>query len=74
MTWEIHPKVAMQMRLFKFEEIQVTGLRVADSIAVEKGRWSGTINSGPRLSGEYLTEWRRRDKGWLIVNDVATND
>ena len=65
---------ATQMRFFKFEDIQLTGLSVADSIAVEVGRWSGTINSGPTLSGEYMTEWRRRDKTWQIVNDLATND
>lgn len=73
-TASIREYYATQMRFFKFEEIQVTDLSVADSIAVEKGRWSGSINSGPSLSGEYLTEWRRKDKVWQIVNDVATND
>lgn len=63
-----------QMRFFKFDELIALSVSVADSIAVERGRWSGTVNSGTRLSGEYLTEWRRRDKTWLIVNDIATND
>jgi len=63
-----------QMRFFKFSEIQVLSLAVADSIAVEKGRWSGTINSEVTLRGEYLTEWRRRDKTWQIVNDISSTE
>jgi hypothetical protein len=62
------------MRFFKFEEVQLISLSVADSIAVERGRWSGTVNSGARLRGEYLTEWRRRDRTWQIVNDIATTE
>ena len=63
-----------QMRFFKFDELKAISISVADSIAVERGRWSGTLDSGVRLSGEYLTEWRRRDKTWLIVNDIASNE
>lgn len=63
-----------QMRFFKFDEVRVLSLSVADSIAVERGRWSGTVDSGVSLRGEYLTEWRRRDRTWLIVNDIATTE
>ncbi len=63
-----------QMHVYKFEEMSVFSISVADSIAVEKGRWAVRLNSGGMLHGEYLTEWRRRDKKWQIVNDISTAD
>jgi transcriptional regulator with XRE-family HTH domain len=55
-----------------FEEMNAIAISVADSIAVERGRFVVTINSSGRLSGEYLTEWRRKNKRWQIVNDIST--
>ncbi len=63
-----------QMHIYKFERMDVTSISIADSIAVEKGRWAVSLNSGGTLRGEYLTEWRRRDKKWQIVNDISTAD
>jgi transcriptional regulator with XRE-family HTH domain len=63
-----------QMHVYKFEEMNVISISVADSIAVEKGRWAVRLNSGGMLHGEYLTEWRRRDKKWQIVNDISVAD
>ncbi len=63
-----------QMHLYKFEEMGATSISVSDSIAVEKGRWVVSLYSGGMLHGEYLTEWRRRDKKWQIVNDISTAD
>ena len=63
-----------QMNFFRFEEVTVISVSVGDSIAVEKGRWVGSLDSGMHLRGEYLTEWRRRDKKWQIVNDISTTD
>jgi len=57
---------------FKFLEFQVTSISVADSIAVEKGRWTVTMN-GAVFRGEYMTEWRLRNKRWFIVNDISDN-
>jgi transcriptional regulator with XRE-family HTH domain len=65
---------ASQMDAYKFEELRATSVSVADSIAVEKGRWIVKLDSGGTLSGEYLTEWRRKDKKWQIVNDVSVPD
>jgi hypothetical protein len=62
------------MHVYKFEEMNAISIRVADSIAVEKGRRVVSLNSGGTLRGEYLTEWRRRDKKWQIVNDISTTD
>ena len=64
-----------QMSVFKFEEMNAISISVGDSIAVEKGRWVGSLGSGVKLRGEYLTEWRRTDKKrWQIVNDISASD
>ena len=63
-----------QMHIYKFEELIATSISITDTIAVEKGRWVVRFDSGGTLSGEYLTEWRRKDKKWQIVNDVSTTN
>lgn len=63
-----------QMEFISFEQLRAVSITVADSIAVEKGRWIANLHSGGTLSGEYLTEWRRRDKKWKIVNDISVPD
>ncbi len=60
-----------QSRLFRFEELRPTSVSVADSIAVERGEWTVRLHSGEKLRGQYLTEWRRTGKKWLIVNDLS---
>jgi ketosteroid isomerase-like protein len=60
-----------QMNVVKFEELSATSISVSKSIAVEKGRWVVSLHSGGILRGEYLTEWQRKDKKWLIVNDIS---
>jgi transcriptional regulator with XRE-family HTH domain len=70
----IREQYKVQMNLLKFEQLHATSITVADSIAVEKGRWIVSLYSGGTLSGEYLTEWRRRDKKWKIVNDISVPD
>jgi len=59
--------------LYRFEEFKITSLSVCDSIAVEKGRWTVSTHSGATIRGEYLTEWHRTGKEWLIVNDISDN-
>ena len=66
--------IDLQDRMNKFEEMNVLSISVGDSIAVEKGRWSVSLYSGGILHGEYLTEWRRTDKKWQIVNDISVAD
>jgi len=63
-----------QVNSFKFEDFRVVSLTVADSVAVEKGRWTVTVQSGARYSGEYLSEWRRSKKKWQIVYDASIPD
>ena len=70
----IRQHYATQMQAYKFEELRAVSITVADSIAIEKGRWIVSLYSGGMLSGEYLTEWRRRDKKWKIINDISVPD
>jgi transcriptional regulator with XRE-family HTH domain len=63
-----------QTSIFHFDELGAVSVSVADSIAVERGQWSGSTTSGIRLRGAYLTEWRRNGKTWQIVNDISTSE
>ena len=60
-----------QFNEYKFKQLDIISISVCDSIAVEKGSWFISLNSGGVLDGEYLTEWRFSDKKWLIVNDIG---
>lgn len=62
-----------QSGAFEFEELQTTSLKVRRDIAMEKGRWTIHFQSGQSISGEYLTEWHRKGKKWLITNDISDN-
>lgn len=63
-----------QSQFLKFEEFSILSINVGGSVAVEKGRWVVSLSSGGKLTGEYLTEWHKIDKKWLIVNDISNND
>ena len=56
---------------YKFEELTIISLSVSDSIAVEKGKWKVVYDTGEKFGGEYLTEWQRSGKRWLMVNDLS---
>lgn len=56
---------------YKFTEIKATSVSVSDTIAVEKGKWSAILNSGEKIGGEYLSEWRFTNKKWLIVSESS---
>lgn len=60
-----------QLGKYRFEDFMITSVSVADSIAVEKGEWTVLFEGGMRISGVYMTEWRRTGDHWLIVNDIS---
>jgi len=62
----------VQTQQFKLKELKIVSISVADSIAVEKGRWVVNANSID-LEGEYLSEWRYSNKKWLMVNTISSN-
>ena len=62
-----------QSGTYVFEELQTTSLKVRRDIAMEKGRWTVRLHSGQSISGEYLTEWHRFGKKWLVTNDISDN-
>ena len=69
----IHDALQLQSQQFKFKEITIISVSVADSIAVEKGRWVVDINADEDLKGEYISEWRYSNKKWQMVNNISTN-
>jgi ketosteroid isomerase-like protein len=56
---------------FKFTALTITSVSVSDSIAVEKGKWSAVLNSGEKIGGEYLSEWKLTGNRWLIKNESS---
>ena len=38
---------------------------------VEKGEWTVILEGGMRISGVYMTEWRKTGDDWLIINDIS---
>jgi len=67
----IHNYYLSQSYGYKFKELKTISVTVSDSIAIEKGLWVISLNSGQDLEGEFLTEWRYSGKKWLMVNDIA---
>ncbi len=67
----IKQSLESKSEMFIFSELETTGVSVADYIAVEKGRWEITFENGEKIRGEYLTEWHKTGKEWLIVNDIS---
>lgn len=63
-----------QMNLYYFEELKISSVSISKSIVVEKGSWTVNLHSGGKLSGEYLTEWHRMDRRWLILTDISTTN
>jgi len=61
-----------QMSLVQFTHMATTSVSVADSVAVEKGRWTVRLNEA-MIRGEYMTEWRYRKGRWVIVFDISDN-
>lgn len=57
---------------YKFKELSIISVSVSDTIAVEKGRWVISLNSGGGVyEGEYMSEWHYSGKKWLMVNTIS---
>lgn len=67
----IKQSLESKSEMFTFSELKTTSVNIADYIAVEKGRWEIIFESGEKIRGEYLTEWHKTGKKWLIINDIS---
>lgn len=56
---------------YSFKVLEPYSVTVEKSMAVEKGRFTIHFQNGNEMSGEYITEWKKTGKKWLIVSDMA---
>ena len=69
----IHDYYLSESKRYKFKELSIISISVADSIAVEKGHWVVSLYPGGDFEGEYLTEWRYSKNKWLMVNNISVS-
>jgi transcriptional regulator with XRE-family HTH domain len=68
----IHDFLMSESGRYKFKDLSIISVSISDTVAVEKGHWAISLNSGGGVyEGEYLTEWRYAGKKWLMVNNVS---
>mgnify|MGYP003576654449 CR=1 FL=1 len=63
---------AAELKDFKLEDLSSRDILVSDTTAIEKGHVLLRSNTGEKLEGEYLTEWRLTNGRWLIFSDRTT--
>jgi hypothetical protein len=47
-------------------------LIVTDSIVIDRGIWTATLNS--KLTGTYLSQWKLSDGKWYVENEMTNSD
>lgn len=57
--------------MYQMQQLNVHEVNVSGSMAVEKGQWVMSSNSGEEIRGEYLAEWVYADNKWVIQKEVA---
>ena len=68
----IHDFLMSESGRYKFKDLSIISVNISDTIAVEKGHWAISLNSGGEVfEGEYLTEWHYTGKIWLMVNSIS---
>ncbi len=58
----------------RFVQIKSMSKVISDSIAVDRGVWTVSINSIPIATGTYLTQWHYINGQWLIENEMSKSD
>jgi transcriptional regulator with XRE-family HTH domain len=61
-------------RGLRFSRVQSNFLVVADSIAVDRGEWSVSLESVVVATGTYMTQWHYVDGKWLGENEMSKSD
>jgi len=61
-------------RGLRFTEDKSISKVISDSIAIDRGVWTVSLNSVPVATGTYLTQWHYLDGKWLIENEMSKSD
>ena len=61
-------------RGIRFTQTKSTFTVISDSIAVDRGTWTVSVNPGLKVSGTYMTQWRYVNDQWMIENDMSKTD
>ncbi len=61
-------------RGIRFTDTKATFSIVSDSIAVERGTWTVSVNQVLNVSGIYLTQWHYVNGTWKIENDMSRTE
>ena len=61
-------------RGLRFTEDKSISKVITDSIAIDRGVWTVSLNSVPVATGTYLTQWHYLDGKWLIENEMSKSD
>ena len=58
----------------RFSVIKSVSKVITDSIAIDRGVWTVSLNDVPVASGTYLTQWHNLKGKWLIENEMSKSD
>jgi len=61
-------------RGLRFSKLKSTFLTISDSIAVDRGEWSVSLDSIVVATGTYMTQWRYMKGKWLDENEMSKSD
>jgi len=58
----------------RFSVVKSVSKVMTDSIAIDRGVWTVSINSVPMATGTYLTQWHQNHGKWWIENEMSKSD
>jgi len=58
----------------RFAKLKSVSMVISDSIAIDRGVWTVSVNSVPVATGTYLTQWHYFKGKWLIENEMSKSD
>ena len=58
----------------RFSVVKSVSKVMTDSIAIDRGVWTVSINSVPMATGTYLTQWHQSHGKWWIENEMSKSD
>lgn len=58
----------------KFANVRSVSKIISDTLAIDRGVWTISVNSVPVASGAYMTQWHYVHGEWLIENEITNTD